>query len=57
MDEQTIKEIVKKMFSSGELQVGINVRESAKDQLRITVYVSDSEDEILQSASTFVSKP
>lgn len=57
MEEQTIKDIVKKMFASGELQVGIHVKESSKDELRVSVFVSDEEDEILQSSSIFVSKP
>lgn len=57
MEEQTIKDIVKKMFASGELHVGIHVKESSKDELRVSVFVSDEEDEVLQSSSIFVSKP
>ena len=57
MEEQTIKDIVKKMFASGELQVGINVRESTKDELRVSVFVTDENDEVLQSSIVFVSKP
>jgi hypothetical protein len=54
MEEKLIKETVKKMFSTGEIQIGVNVREVEGNQLRITVFVSDSEDEVLQSASVFV---
>lgn len=56
MHEEIIKETVKKMFSSGEIQVGVNVKDIGKNELRITVFISDSEDEILQSASTFIER-
>jgi hypothetical protein len=42
------------MFSTGEIQIGVNVREVEESQLRITIFVSDNEDDVLQSASVFI---
>lgn len=53
-EEQEIKNVVTKMFASGELQINIGVRHVEEDQIRYTVYLTDEENVILQSSSVFL---
>jgi len=56
MDEKIIKETVKKMFATGEIQVGVNISDVDENELRITVFITDGEEDVLQSATDFYKK-
>lgn len=52
--EKEVKDVITKMFASGELQIDVRVSHVEESQIRFTVYISDEENTVLQSSSDFI---